>query len=247
MGFLKPIRLFYTLVVISLFVVSPLEAPAGETDAFHTSQGEAYSHYRQAMFYARSGNIMTAAFELETMSEKWAKLVSQYSTNPPAVYTADTRWKDTLEAVAKHINLGLAAAIDGDGEQTRKQLKPISHLLADMRRRNDVVIFSDHVDAANVAFRRLFEFRRKPVDFDNPVLVQSLQSRLTATIAAYEKCLEEAPPSVAANEQFQRLMADSLFYLKRIERAIDEKNQLNVLNILRRVVSSDKLLWLLFG
>ena len=51
----------------------------------------------------------------------------------------------------------------------------------------------------------------------------------------------------AGDEQFKRLIADSLYYLDRIWVAIDEKNQEAVINILSQEVSSDKLLWLRFG
>jgi len=247
MNVIESIKIFSTLVTVILGIMIPLETHAGEVDAFHAAQGDAYAHYRQAMFYTRTGNTMTAAFELDEMAGKWAKIVSRYSENPPAAYAADPKWRETLEDVAKRIDLGLVAVSDGNAEQVTDQLSPIRGLLADMRRRSNVVIFSDHVDAANKAFQKLFEFRQNQPDFSDPAQVSDLQNRLDETIAAYKKCVDEAPSGIAANEQFQRLMKDSLFYLERINVAIDEKNQLGVVNILRRVISSDKLLWLLFG
>ena len=56
-----------------------------------------------------------------------------------------------------------------------------------------------------------------------------------------------APADIAGQDQFRRLIDDTLFYLDRMHLAIAEKNQLNVVNILRRVVSSDEILWLRFG
>ena len=128
-----------------------------------------------------------------------------------------------------------------------KALAPVRGLLAELRRRNGVVVFSDHVEAANKAFKSLFHFRRSPPDFADAAQVKDLRARLAAVIKAYENCRDQAPPGTAGDEQFQRLIKDSLFYLNRIWVAIDEKNQVNVVNILRRVVSSDEILWLRFG
>ena len=235
------------VIALVLLSLSPTKVGAGEGDAFHSAQAGAYAHYRQALFYARRENTMSAAFELEELSEKWAKLMSQFAGNPPALYAADATWRDTLEGIAKRIDQALATAVEGDAKQAHDQLIPVREILSDLRQRNNVVIFSDHIDAANQAFQKLFQFRRNPPDFADPVQVRDLQGRLAETISAYEKCRTEASPEVAENEQFQRLIEDSLFYLKRINVAIDEKNQLSVVNILRRVVSSDNLLWMLFG
>lgn len=243
-GWTKKVLAVLALVLTGL---SPIKAGATETNAFHSVQAEAYAHYRQALFYARRENAMSAAFELEELRDKWANLMVQFASDPPTLYSADPKWRDTLEGIAKRIDFALATAVEGDAKQTHEQLKPVRVILSDLRRRNNVVTFSDHIDAANQAFSRLFQFRRNPPDLNDPVQVRSLQLHLAETITAYEKCRAEASPEVSEDEQFQRLIKDSLFYLERIKVAIEEKKQLSVVNILRRVVSSDNLLWMLFG
>jgi hypothetical protein len=120
-------------------------------------------------------------------------------------------------------------------------------MFSELRRRNNVVLFADTIEDANAAFSDLFRFRRDPPDFTDEKQVKRLRGALRKTIDRYEKCRAAAPPKVADDPQFKRLIGDSLFYLDRIWVAIDEKNQLNVVNILRRVVSSDDILWLRYG
>jgi len=110
-----------------------------------------------------------------------------------------------------------------------------------------VVLFGDYVERANVAFAALFHYRRNPPDFGDAAEVEDLTKKLAASIAAYKTCREKAPAAIAGQDQFRRLIDDTLFYLDRMHLAIKEKNQLNVVNILRRVVSSDEILWLRFG
>ncbi len=240
----------HTLIATVLTAVCVIFAPAskaGEADAFHGALIAAYGHYKEAQFYARRGNAMSAAFELEALQDKWRGLAKRYAGQPPAPYANDGQWRRTIDDVARRTDQALGAATAGDANSAWEQLKPIRGLITDLRRRNRVVLFSDHVDAASRAFRHLFQFRRQPPDFGNPAQVADLKARVAAAIAAYKNCRDKAPPDIAGNAQFQRLLTDSLFYMGRINVAIKEQNALSVVNILRRVVSSDNLLWMRFG
>jgi hypothetical protein len=228
-------------------LISVSAAKADTTAVFHQALSDAYGHYREAFFYLRRGNAMTAAFELESMAQKWQALETRYATQPPPIYASDAKWAATLTEVGGLTRKALALASEGEAAPAYDLLKPLRSILEELRSRNGVTLFRDHVEGANQAFRQLFHFRRNPPDFADPKSVDKLRQRLTATIKAYQNALDKAPPSVVGDEQFARLIKDSLYYLDRMWVAIDEKNQLNVINILRRVVSSDEILWLRFG
>jgi hypothetical protein len=214
---------------------------------FHSRSADAYRHYREAVFYLKRKNAMAGGFELESFRDKWRALDAAYGEKPPAPYAKDAKWAETLAAVAAVAEKALASAMDGETEAATKALAPVQTMLSELRKRNGIVLFRDHIEAANAAFERLFHFRRTPPDFADPAQVKRLREDLTAAIAAYKTCREKAPTAVASDEQFRRLIDDSLFYLDRMWLAIDEKNQVNVVNILRRVVSSDDILWLRYG
>jgi hypothetical protein len=214
---------------------------------FHSRSADAYRHYREAVFYLKRKNAMAGGFELESFRDKWRALDAAYGEKPPAPYAKDAKWAETLAAVAAVAEKALASAMDGETEAATKALAPVQTMLSELRKRNGIVLFRDHIEAANAAFERLFHFRRTPPDFADPAQVKRLREDLTAAIAAYKTCREKAPTAVASDEQFRRLIDDSLFYLDRMWLAIDEKNQVNIVNILRRVVSSDDILWLRYG
>lgn len=239
----------FVVAVMSLAAVhlGSTTSSAGEAREFHQAVADAYGHYREAYFYVSRGNASVAAFELEPLDEKWRGVMDRFAGNPPDTYAADLEWGAALEEIDKRVKDGLAAAMAGDAEAAKGHLKPIRRVLVDLRRRNNVFLFADYVEEANSAFRKLFYFRRHPPDFDNGREVDALRQALTVTIQWYSKTRDNAPVAIANDEQFKRLIKDSLYYLDRIWLAIDEKNQEAVVNILRRVVSSDKLLWLRFG
>ena len=238
----------WSCLILALMTGAGLSsAKAGDTDAFHAAVGSAYGHFRESAFYARRGNAMTAAIELETFVDKWRAVEATYAAKPPAAYAKDREWRQTLARIGKRAQSGLKLIDDGETKKARAMVMPIRSLLSELRRRNKMVTFSDCVDEANAAFKKLFHFRRNLPDFGNAAQIEDLKSRLKTTIDAYKTCHDKAPPKVAVDPQFQRLMKDSLYYLDRMWIAIREKNQLNVVNILRRVVSSDDILWLRFG
>ena len=222
-------------------------ARADAAAEFYNRSADAYRHYREAVFYLKRKNAMAGGFELESFRDKWRALDAAYAAKPPAPYAKDAKWAETLAAVAAIADKALATAMDGDTEAATQALAPVKTMLSELRQRNGVVLFRDHIEAANAAFKRLFHFRRPPPDFADAAQVKRLREDLAAAIAAYKICREKAPADVAGDEQFRRLIDDSLFYLDRMWLAIDEKNQVNVVNILRRVVSSDDILWLRYG
>ena len=234
-------------LTLAMLTTGPSGAEAGDARDFHEAVADAYGHYKEALFYVRRGGVSAAAFEIESLIGKWSLVVDRFADNPPDAYAAEPAWRKTLEEIGKRARDGLSAAVGNDAEAARKHLEPIREALSRLRRRNNVVIFSDYVDAANAAFRALFRFRRRPPDFSDENQVDRLRKALAETIRRYQECRDAAPAAIARDKQFKRLITDSLFYLDRMWVAIDGKNRLNVVNILRRVVSSDDILWLRYG
>jgi len=234
-------------IVLTVLAAGVRSADAGEATEFHRAVADAYVHYREALFYVQRGNPSVAAFELEPLVEKWTALERQFADDPPEVYANDPKWRVTLESIGRHAKSGLAAALANDAEEAKTRLAPIRQALVELRRRNQVLLFADYVEEANITFGKLFRFRKQPPDFADTGQVDALRKALTDTIHSYKKCRDNAPPAIAEDPQFKRLIKDSLYYLDRMWVAIEEKNQVSVVNILRRVVSSDKILWMRFG
>lgn len=235
------------LLALVLSLPSTTPATAGPFTDFQAAAGVALDHYRQGLFYLRTGNAGVAVLELEAMAEKWRTLRTRFAADPPDIYAGDPGWRTTLEEVAERVADGAAAADAGDVEAAQAHLAPIRTLLSALRRRNHVFVFSDCVDEANAAFRGLFSFRHQPPDFASEEEVNSLRQATAVTIHWYARCKATAPAAIATDTQFQRLMEDSLYSLNRIWVAISEKNARNLVNILRLMSSWDHILYLKFG
>ncbi len=240
------------LFSLALVCAAPPPAKAGTDGAcgFQTAQklmSEAYAGFRGGAFYLHTGNAGVALLELDGAVTAWKALIKRCGTAPPDPYRADAAWGDTLTKIGVRFEKALALAEADDPETAGKALAPVRRLLSDLRRRNSVVVYSDHVDRANAALEELYHFRHHPPDFTDEKALNELRRRTAVTTYLWRKVRDEAPPAVRDDPEFKRLMDTSLYSLGRIWVAISEKNERNLINILRELRSSDRILLFRFG
>lgn len=240
---------FAAIIVSALallgFTVGPLRAAA--VHEFHDAVADASGHYREAVFYLRTGNPAVASFELVQARDKWRGLVDRFADSPPDIYADDPSWRETLETIDAAIAGGLAAAEKGDLEAATERLAPVRETLSLLRRRNGVFLFADCVDRANAAMDALFRFRHRPPDFARVEEVDALRRATAVAAHWYARCRDEAPAAIRDDPQFERLMGSSLESFAQIWEKIRAADTLGLVNILRALRSSDRLLYLRFG
>lgn len=230
-------------VCSSIFILSSVAAPIHD---FNTALGETMRHYRWGSFYLRTGNIALAQVELDAFAAKAAALSERYALSPPDLLAGDAKSRADIESLAVTATAALAASDAGDIERARSLLAPVRQRIGELRRRNGLFLFADCIDAANGAFDRLWHVRHYPPDFSKPAEVDAMRSDLAVTLYWYRRCHQEAPPAVRDNEQFQRLMKTSIRSLSLIWEAARSGDARRIVNILREVRSSDRLLYLQF-
>jgi hypothetical protein len=240
-------RLLSALLLTSFIGLSAPSVKAAPVHDFHNAVADATEHYREAQFYLRTGNPMVASFGLQDLSDKWQAITKQFAKSPPGVYANDTKWEPSLSEISRHIQDGIKATDEGDLDGAKKRLAPIRQILSALRSRSGVFLFSDRVDRANAAMDAIWHFRHNPPDFADEKQVNDLRQKTTLMTYWYEQCRDTASDEVKKDPQFRRLVDRTLYSLGRMWVAISEKNQLSVINILREMRSSDKLLYLHFG
>jgi hypothetical protein len=243
----RSLRIFLRLVLgaacFSIFSPALIAAPIHD---FNKTLGETMRHYRWAGYYLHTGNIGLAQLELDSFAAKAGGLSDRYAATPPGIYANDPSWRPDIETLPAAAIEALAASEAGDIKKTKAILAPVRARIGDLRRRNGLFLFSDCVDAANGAFDRLWRVRHQPPDFTKPVQVDEMRQDLAVTLYWYRRCQAEAPAAVRGNQQFQRLMEDSVQSMSLIWEAARNKNSRRIINILREVRSADRLLYLNF-
>ena len=170
------------LICLSLFLLATA-APAGASELarFNAAVAKAYSHYRGAVFYLRTGNPAVANIELQQAAALWTSEVLPFREAPPDAFAEDAGWPGVLDDVAARLETATAATKEGLAEPATEALVPIRPTLAALRARNQVRVFSDCIDEANSAMDALWVFRKSPPDFDEPEQVNDLRAKTAVT------------------------------------------------------------------
>ncbi len=222
-------------------------ASAGELGAFNDAVAAAYVHYRGAVFYARTGNLGVSTVELKLMAAKWQAVLDRFATAPPDAFADDPAWGQTLRGVGRQIAAAAAAARRGDADATRDALAPIRRELAALRRRNNVVVFSDCTDELHAAVDTVWSYRREPPDFASAEALARFKARLGVVAYMFRRCHARAPAAAAKSAEFNRLFETARDSLGRLRRALNEGNGAGLTGALRELRSLDHMLFLRFG
>jgi len=199
-------RALLPCVAALLCLLASGDARASDLGAFNTAFADAYGHYRQAVFYGRSGNVAVAALELDEFVAKWTGVVERFGNDPPDVFADDGAWKGTLDSIAEAARQGLAQLDAGDAQAANAMLEPVRAIAGDLRRRNGVSVFSDDVDELSAQMAVLARYRREIKDLGDPDVVSAVARQAAIVAYLFEKCDRRAPDPVRRDPEFRRLI-----------------------------------------
>jgi len=179
---------------------------ANDLGAFNAAFADAYGHYRQAVFYGRSGNVAVAALELDEFISKWDGVVTRFEAAPPDAFADDHAWKETLQSIAAAARQGLDHLDAGDAEAARQTLEPVRGIAGDLRRRNGIAVYSDLVDELSAAMAVLANYRREITELSDGDVVAKVAKQAAVVAYLFGKCDTRAPEEVRRDPEFRRLI-----------------------------------------
>ena len=195
--------LFLPLIVSAAFAMDPF------TDAVQ----KAYAPYRSALFMTNTKSKAESKQAISKAQEAWSSIASQYGSKPPVPYDRDPGFRAALTEVGK-IYVQAASEIDQDQlTQAHETLEKVRDVLAELRQRNQVIVFSDHMNAYHTAMEEVL-LKGKQV-----LTEQQGMLKITSQVGVLEylsrRLVTEAPAQYKINEEFLRLT-------KSIEKSIDD-------------------------
>jgi len=113
------------------------------TDAMQAANGP----YRMALYKTNSKVQDEARQALLQAQAMWAKLATQFGAKPAAPYDRDAGFAASVAEVSQVYEAALKQVNAGDLSGAHKTLERVRDVMADMRLRNSVVVFSDHMNA----------------------------------------------------------------------------------------------------
>ncbi len=187
--------------LLAMMAVLPL-ARAGDS-VTEMMQG-AYAPYRMALIStSRQAQPESEQAIAQAMAE-WRGLVQRYATKPPPPYDRDPGFARTLDEVTAVYERALEQIHDKKLAQAHETLEQVRGLVAELRRRNDVVTYSDRMNEYHAAMEQML--REDPHIADGPQAAMRLMARVGVLEYLAARLRSEAPKALSQTPEFAPLV-----------------------------------------
>jgi len=189
-------------LISTVLCVAGVSACAADsvTDAMQA----AYAPYRVALFRTNSNAQAESQQAIAQAQQSWTKLTEQYSGRPPAPYDRDQAFATSLSEVSKVYAQAAREVAANQLSAAHETLEKARDIMAEMRRRNAVVIFSDHMNAYHSEMENVLI--NGPKILSQPGGMQKLTAMVGALGYLAHRLITEAPANYTTNEEFGEMV-----------------------------------------
>jgi len=160
--------------------------------------------YRMAL-YKTNGKLQDDAQRAVQQAQlAWSQLASQFAAKPAAPYDRDPAFAASVAEVAKVYEQALKEVGAGQLATAHNTLEQVREVMADMRQRNGVVVYSDHMNAYHSQMELLMIHGGETLAQPKGLLLMTGQVGALSYLA---KQLEvQAPAEFKKNDEFASLL-----------------------------------------
>lgn len=166
------------------------------TDAINA----AYPPYRAVLFRTNTQAQAESKQALQQARASWQAVIEGHGKHPPAPYDRDPQVLATLTEVARVYERADAQVQAGQLAEAHETLEGARGLMAELRRRNGVVTYSDHMNAFHAEMEHTLA-EGKTLD-TSPQRLLPLMGRVGVLDYLARRLRSEAPPTLAADPAF---------------------------------------------
>lgn len=220
-------------------------AAANAADAVTDAVNEAYAPYRAALFRTNSKAQAESTQAIGAARDAWRRLSERFGAKPPPPYDRDQAFAETLAKVSAVYDRAADEIREERLADAHETLEQARDLMAELRRRNGVVTYSDHMNAYHEQMEHVLIDGAKLLDSPNGLAKLTAQAGVLEYLAA--RLRSEAPPALAKEAEFGRLVAQvqaSVVALREAVFAQDPKAAREAMKQIKRPYSQ---LFLKFG
>jgi soluble cytochrome b562 len=220
-------------------------APAAwAADAFTDAMQAAYAPYRAALFRTNSGDAAASRQTLEQARQAWAGVVRQFP-RAPVPYDRDPSFSNALADVAAVYDKAMAEVEAGKLPQAHDSLEGVRDILAQLRERNQVVVYSDHMNAYHEVMEHALAIDKATLDQPEGRLAAMAQAGVLEHLA--EQLRHKAPEGLKAQTEFGELLDALQTSVKRYKDALMHQDGAAAKDALGKLKAPYSKLFLKFG
>ena len=187
------------LVLSFLFVAGIAHAIDPVTEAMQKT----YVPYRVALFKTNNEAQNESRQAVAQAQQGWNQIIRQFGEKPPVPYAQDAAFSNSLTDVSK-VYAKAAAEIDKNQlKEAHETLEHAREVMAEMRHRNQIIVYSDHMNAYHAQMEKVLNEGGKTLTEPNGLLQLTGQVGVLEFLAARLK--SEAPADYRTNDEFNAL------------------------------------------
>jgi len=187
---------------------------------FNSDVEQAYAAYRKALFQTNKKDAEKSGKANEMFIEQWSSIKEIYRTQPPEAFSTDPAWATTLSSIEEIAQKSSVQIEDGQLAEAHETLEAIRDELTDLRKRNSVVVFSDHINNYHEVMEGLLVGGYTP-DNINEAAVNEIRGQLAVLNYLAEEIKENAPEKYRKNETYMKLQKDLFASLDELTQAVE--------------------------
>ena len=236
------VRLVFAVCVLAATLAStPVRAADVVTDAMQA----AYVPYRAALFRTNSKAQAESEQAIAQARAQWQALSERHAARPPAPYDRDPGFAATLKQVDDVYAKAQAQIADRRLPDAHVTLEEARDLMADLRRRNGVIVFSDHMNAYHEEME--WVLNEGAGILAQPGGMLALAGRAGVLDYLGKRLRSEAPAALAGDAEFGRLVDAVQGSVAALRGAIARQDEAAVREALGKLKPPYSRLFLKFG
>lgn len=169
-------------------------------DPLTEAMQKTYAPYRVALFKTNAKAQEESRQAVLQAQQGWNRLVADFGANPPPPYAGDGDLAASLAAVGKVYVTALGEIEANQLAEAHETLEEVRDVMADLRRRNQVIVFSDHMNAYHAEMEHVLNEGEKLLAGPNGALELAAKVGTLEYLAGRVK--SEAPANLLKSDEF---------------------------------------------
>lgn len=236
------------LLLSALFGLAAFNTVAAETpfQQFYQQQNDAYASYRAALFQTNKKDQAASLKGISKFNQQWQQVIQQFSNNPPEIFVTDNQWQPTLDKIANIAARGTLQIEQGELSEAHETLEEIRDELSQLRSRNHLNFFSDHVNNYHEQMEQLLQARYQKETLDNTAKL-TIREQLAILDYLADEIIAHAPENYRNDVGYTKLQQGLSASLTRLRAALDSEDPATIIQAIQGLKPAYAKLFVKFG
>jgi hypothetical protein len=233
------------LALASVLASALMAPPARAADAVTDAIQAAYLPYRTALFKTNASSQAESEQAVADARAQFRAVAERYADKPPVPYDRDADFATTLNKVDEVLAKGESQIRARELAKGHQTIEEVRDLLGALRRRNGVVVYSDHMNSYHEEMEHLVDDGAATLAKPGGLMMLAGQAGVLDYLA--RRLRTEAPAALARDAEFGGLVGAVQASVDSLRAAIARQDEAAVREAIGKIKTPYSRLFVKFG